>query len=742
MPRHINPVEPERTATAPYNFVPLPNKILTVDEGVDVNGKKEKLWDMHDQYVPGTHSGWIDLNLKTLTPLFIRGPITKIGEEWDKRDSRLRAEPFKNKDGVPVIPGSSLRGMIRSLVEVLSFSKINPVTDERPFFRTVSDDRIGKVYRKRMIHAGQKPNGGFARNSGNQWVILPAKEVLKVRHELLTCCGIPDSEHPNQDYHPSWYCQHKPCWFQRSAENSKNVDRFSLTKNDVWEEGVLVLTGFVGGKKHEFIFVAEDNPIQIEIPEDIFRRFHEKEQITKWQKEAFPANSPPNIGRIGAGVLRDGEPLFFLSSDSEISRDNPGGVVFFGRAQMFRYPYDCSPLDLVPEKIRNAGLDLAEILFGTIEREIIKSRVYFNDALAQGESTKWFEEIIVPRILASPKITCFQHYLTQDGTKEKDELTTYLKSDKTTIRGHKYYWHNWDIERKNEAVKEVSGHNNLLLNLQLPNPVDKQHTIIRPVKKDVNFTARINFNNLSDIELGALLTALELPDGCAHKIGMCKPLGLGSIQIKTKLFLISPHNRYASWGKDGFVQTDEKDFIHAFEEYILEHARNSEETIIESNQGLLIIKRLQALNNLLNWDAKPAVKDIEYMPVDEFRQRKVLLTPHKVIGQDEPLWRDDPPKPGLEKENKMNMTVQELDITNVVTPMIKKKPIGSGQTLDGTLMKKGEHWVALFDGDSREAIIVNSDKITDDVIDGSKAIFYIKKQSKKDGIVARIDKLL
>jgi hypothetical protein len=73
------------------------------------------------------------------------------------------------------------------------------------------------------------------------------------------------------------------------------------------------------------------------------------------------------------------------------------------------------------------------------DRKAIKGRVFFEDALASDGGPGWLEEIIVPRILSSPKVTTFQHYLTQGGTKGKGGLTTYLYGDQTTIRGHKLY---------------------------------------------------------------------------------------------------------------------------------------------------------------------------------------------------------------------------------------------------------------------------------------------------------------
>src|SRR5690606_18487485 len=125
----------------------------------------------------------------------------------------------------------------------------------------------------------------------------------------------------------------------------------------------------------------------------------------------------------------------------------------------------------------------------------IKGRVYFDDAIATHGGPTWFEPPIVPQVLLAPKPTTFQHYLTQDGAKGKDQLTTYIDGDHTTIRGHKLYWHRWDNGSDVSQVKEGSNHDSLLQDLRRASPEDTQHTIIRPVKAGVTFAGRIRFEN-------------------------------------------------------------------------------------------------------------------------------------------------------------------------------------------------------------------------------------------------------
>jgi len=745
IPRHRNPTKATRTAIAPYNFVPLPEKVYCVEEGIEVGGEKVKPWERHDVFIPGANHGWIDIEIRTLTPLFIRGAVTcDDRDRWDSRDTRVRPEPFLTADGTPAIPGSSLRGMVRTLVEILSFAKIQPVNDQKPFFRTVSDDRIGKEYRARMLRGGQTPRGGVLHRDGDRWSIAPCR-VARVSREVLSRAGVQFSGGPN--YTPDWRYQHKDCWVRKSSESDEVEEiKFDNLKRDGWIRGRLVLTGNAPKKTREFVFLDEDPASsRIRIPAEIWERFHDDDQITQWQERAFPANKPATGCRRIAGGLCDGELVFFLQDDSQKTEDNPDGLVFLGRAQMFRFPYDLSPAELVPDPIRNAGLDLAEAMFGRVgkDKKAIKGRVFFEDAVASDGGPQGLVEVIVPRVLSSPKVTTFQHYLTQDGTKGKDDLTTYLTGDQTTIRGHKLYWHRWDSNQGLAQVKEPQQHNQLLQDLSSQNPRDSQHTLIRPVKAGVTFKGRIRFENLTDLELGALLSALQLPEGCAHRLGMGKPLGLGSVQITARLHLIDRSRRYTGWSETGAINDDGTRFRGAFVEKMLLHAQQAGETMITGNQGLRRIARLDALFLLLEWRQRPSVNDTRYMQIEggnEFRERPVLPSPHKVVGKTEPGWKGVTPQSGKPAE-----ALTEAPEPPAPIPPAKRavKPVDKGQTRTGVLHgSKEKGWFAQFEGDDRRAVITNPSKIPADLMDGAAAEFYIEEQSKKKGIKARFERLV
>jgi CRISPR-associated protein (TIGR03986 family) len=761
MPRHVNPISPNRTATAPYNFVPLPERVFDVAEGIDVDGKKIKPWEMHDCFVPGTYSGRIELSIETLTPLFIRGTVSPRDDgSWDDRDPRLRPAPYLTRDGRPAIPGSSLRGMVRTLVEILTFSKIQPVTAMKPFFRTVADDRIGRAYRNRMILGGQKPHGGILRLQDDGVTIEP-REVIRVQRTALKS-SVPFQDGPN--YTPPWPQQHGRCWVKLEVASPDITDirlQSERPSGSGWRAATLVLTGNSPKKKREFVFLEPDEPAgpAIRVPDNVWLRFHDDDQITNWQERAFPQNCPHGVRRKAPGHLRDGEPVFFLTDDQRKSNDNPDGLVFLGRAGMFRLPYDRSPDELIPEHLRGASLDLAEAMFGKAERsEAIKGRVHFEDAVALDTmpSGGWFERTIVPQILSSPKPTTFQHYLTQDATKGKDQLTTYLDGDRTTIRGHKIYWHRWGSGGDLSQVIERNDHQ-LLQDLRQANPSDTQHTLIRPVKAGVTFAGFVRFENLTELELGALLHALQLPEGCAHRLGMGKPLGLGSIRITARLKTIDRVARYRAWQPAGVEESDGNRFRSVFLEAILSHARASGETLLNGQTGLRQIARLDTLYCLLEWANRPSREKTEYMQRQMFEDRPVLPTPHGVTGSREPPWPPDAPRPAPDSAagdsprggRSGRTTVRPSPGTDsmsrqrqVPNKVSQRKPIQAGQTRTGTLKRSDTGWVAVFEDDDREAQIVNAHKIDPKSSEGTTAEFYILEQSKRVGIRCRFERAL
>ncbi|RCK78249.1 MAG: DUF324 domain-containing protein [Candidatus Ozemobacter sibiricus] len=724
---HCDP-DRSRAATAPYNFIRLPRKVFWVTEGIATAHGPLKPWEHHDEFLPGTHSGWIDLEITALTPLFIRGPVARRAHGWDAREARLRGEPFLDSSGRPVIPGSSLRGMIRTLVEILGFARVQPVTRQKPFFRTVDVSRLGRAYRQRMVQGATKPQGGYLERRGSDWCIAPC-QVARVERTLLEKMGVTFSD---RNYKPSWKFQHRKVWV-KVERNVVETLSFNQRREPGWSEGTLVLTGNSPRKKHEFVFYGQPGE-PVAIPETLWERFHDDDQITQWQQQAFPRNEPKGAHRPAAGALREGEPVFFLCRPDEVDPEaNPHGLVFFGRAQMFRLPYDCSPYDLLPEEHKAAGLDLAEAMFGRVAGQktdgpTLKGRVVFADAVAIGDHREWLDPVLVPNILSSPKPTCFPHYLVQDSS-APDQLRTYLREDGAEVRGHKLYWHR-SLPAGQVAAADQQA---LLKDLSSNCPQNTQHCLMRPVKKDVRFRGRIRFSNLTDLELGALLAAVRLPPECAHKIGMAKPLGFGSIRVTPTLTLIDRSRRYEAWNDEGAKSADPQSFIERFAEAMLAHARKAGEPMVPEKRGLESIERLSDLYLMLNWQSRPAWEKTATMPLQEFRERKVLPSP-LMVATEKPRCPQPPPSlptPAREPPSSMRSPPP-------VQPQKQVSQLQKGKTIKGQLQRDAQgQWVSVFPSETTSAIITNAKDIPSETEDGARAEFFVVESAKKQEL-ARI----
>ena len=144
-PKHNNPTSPERTAHAPYNFVPLPEKVVPAqpnlsDQDLDLGRAMDHY---HCACYPGdtkcentaespinergrVYSGVIKCEIVAESPVYVRGMAEtdffaelkeKPVHEMDDKRKRQYARFYSlANNGQPAIPGSSLRGMIRSIV--------------------------------------------------------------------------------------------------------------------------------------------------------------------------------------------------------------------------------------------------------------------------------------------------------------------------------------------------------------------------------------------------------------------------------------------------------------------------------------------------------------------------------------------------------------------------------------------------------------------------------------------------
>lgn len=568
-------------AKAPYNFVPLNDRVVPCPH-------QELKDSFGDAYNTGFLTGYIDCELETVTPLF-------IGQEQDRDRQGRSTDPlqFFNIDGKPRIPGSSLRGMVRNLIEIASWGKFTGINAKRKlYFRDVADSNssLGKLYRE-LLQKGEV-RSGILKKRGRKYIVEPSHPasggtIFTVSMDIARSIGF------------FGHFNYKHIYFlpeERGERDFSRVRNLSLSQKPGYVEGVLVASGpFPKKRNHWIITLPKNGKQQIEIPEDVISNY----KLDKSRKpEADLLEQLKEEKKAKSGV-----PCFYV-------QDHEGKVAAFGHTLYFRMPYHHSIGDQRPNNlIDTAVVDIPEALFG--KEAQFATRLFFQDAHLAEERKDLYCILGLPR-LESPKPTSYQLYLEQNS-KYKDQLKHWDHND-ARLRGYKLYWHK-DISDK--PVPGVIGQD---ANFQ-----------VRAINPRVKFKFRIRYDNLAPIELGALLFVLNLPDGLLHKLGMGKPVGLGSVKIVGKLVVSDRVNRYCQlfdgqhWAT-AEQQAQPQEYISEFERYILTSIGSKEMSLWDH-------PRMRALRTMLNWSYTKNPKWMDatgYMGVGKFK-KQVLPTPEEVI---------------------------------------------------------------------------------------------------------------
>lgn len=672
VPKHKSPTRKDRTAVAPYNFVPIADPVITFPDD-----ERNPLAVDQSRYHSGRRTGWIDVFLTTKSPLYVRGSLKpedhqkmekeeKGGKENVPHLEKVRNRPdfFQTGNGEPVIPGSSLRGMIRQMVEILGHGKLKPVMKTPLVYRAVGDTSShGEAYRKLLMQEDPDTTkrhyyeplfeAGYIRYKAEtgEWFIQPAvKTADGASYGRINHRRIPDNLNKwhNSKNAQEIYVQFGPRDYQEVRGGFLHVKYakiFSASRREVAEaptQAVLVRSGHMFSKRTEAVFMLPDEQADwIPIPDgsdendprDLVTAY--RDQITTEQEKL--------LGRDG--VLIDHQPVFYLMQNSKL-------LFFFGHTQMFRMPYPHSPQEmLLPLHWDDSRIDFAEAMFGKARGQQgtgLAGRVFVSDACLHEEQDKldiWLSEnpVIIPKVLSSPKPTTFQHYLTQSNpdANQGKGLHTYNSGPRqSTLRGFKLYWHKGKQLRRSDYAENEK---------DIDQKKDKIHTKIRPVKEGVRFTFRVHFENLLPAELGLLWWALAPPkvngQECCHKLGMGKPLGLGTVKLEPELHLVELVSRYSTLFDDAQSGWEEGTAADLVEQVITEAVDNFEQFVLKRSKrnesSLADTQRVQMLLAMLAWPG-PNPEKTRYMEIEysdpsakrgkrnEYKERPVLPDPLNV----------------------------------------------------------------------------------------------------------------
>jgi len=570
---------------APYNFVPLPNIIVPTDGRTNSN----------DQYLEDYYSGYINITIKNKTPIFIGGKNS--GTE----DSR-KIKFFKRGSEL-CIPGSSVRGLLRTMTEIFSFSNISFVDRSKILFhRNIGNSR----YRNKVL-TGSVPKckpGYIVKTKGDNYGIFKAAEFningqlesifrfngqYQGRKFNVNGLNIDVKEHSSRQiwFEPTRSKDH-PHRGRKLKYALISPNKLSITEKDTFERGTIIVTGKMHTRKHMNWIIGSKTDQWINVPAEVIHDY---------------VNDSSRDGNINIIKACDKEneivPCFYITNGHK-DKDGSPEIISIGHTPIQRIAYKNNIGSFIkPDKNK---LDIAQGMFGSTDASIC-GKLQFEDCLCKDE---YKLENGVAKTLSSPKPTTYLHYLEQNksGTKDWD-------SNDTKLRGNKLYWHSKHSWKSTKAPSKVN-------------------SILNVLEESKDFKGRINFNNLSKVELGCLITVLNLPENHCYKIGMGKSIGMGSIEITSDISLINRKSRYEKVFDVGeqeiklnsasyeLPDKDFKSYKIAFESYLEEHGVNT---------PLHIDSRIKNFLSLLKWDDEKLETTrwktmTTYMDLKDFKRAK------------------------------------------------------------------------------------------------------------------------
>ena len=467
----------------PYNFVPFSQKVLEYKEDIPA----------HDSTDPGLKTGEIHVTLTAETPVFV--------SDGDRDDPHF----FRGPDGRFMLPGSTIRGMVRSNMQILGFGLVRAgedLEDQRAFYRKIADARnstgggLKTYYHTALaVKSLRSPSGknysipgniraGYLRRKGDGYVIQPvAGNYFKVSRKRPDAAALGDGP-----------ARTVPVAYTAGGEQVKQLCPAAKGRPDM-ARGVLLFTGKpINPSKpnHLYLFPeADEQALPVSISKE-----DELAYTADWEgrRNSLKAYYDPDFWRLPDGG--EEKPVFYIHHN---------GHTYFGMSLYLRIGYHYSLKEGLPKSHREKQdrpdfLDWPRAILGYAQPEgSRRSRVSFGDFPAQGSPR---ELDLVETVLSNPKISYYPGYVVKGD---------HYNQEGFQLRGYKQYW-----------LKEAQAV-----------PADKKNAAskLRPLPAGTVFSGVIRYKNLYPEELGLLLWALRLEEGCYQSVGMGKPYGYGRMKL-------------------------------------------------------------------------------------------------------------------------------------------------------------------------------------------------------------------
>ena len=584
--------------TAPYGFVPLANQVYHPEWLAGTTPPP-----VHDVPFSDGICGTLEMEVEAETPIFARGRSQEFFQLSDKRYA---------------IPGTSLRGCLRNIVEIVTFSRFSRVNDHRYAVRDlnnrhlygqymadiVKDARTGKGEPMPLVNAGWLRREG--RGEDARYLIQVcdfAKFEYRSLMDVARQRGVRDFRPGEKQSSVNKY----RTWGQANLDVEAKVEwkrPVQVGQRHMHSQfgkaipapgqarGTLVMTGQparwvpdqVGrrpgagsAKHHDFLFF-ETKKVELEVTRRVFEDFEFAHSDRGQQNRLGKSQTPNEEWAYWEERLEKGQkvPVFFLSEGNQVQS--------FGLAMMFRLPYKNSIHEAIGnvsgKHLEKEGLDFAEGLFGTVREDknraakdlgfALKGRVGISHALAEGDPKPMGP---VQAILGAPKASYYPNYVEQQpgshgGQPIRDNRGNPVYQTWMDPHGAPRGWKRYRPLTETHIPKPPSGGDGRPLNL------DKVGTTFRPLPAGTRFRAHIDVHNLKPAELGALLWAIELggDEKARHTLGMARPLGFGRCKMRVtrhdlkdmadrSVDLAPCREAFAAWKPERLQSSQVKEFL-------------------------------------------------------------------------------------------------------------------------------------------------------------------------------------
>ncbi len=497
----------------PYNFV-------SVDWE---QSNKKDIGETH-----GSITGVMNCRIYTKTPIAI--PDTASVNEDAAHHKTYTF--MRNTDGKMMIPGSSLRGVIRSVYETVTDSCF------------VTSDVKQIITRRAEMKMKEYGDAYLLVPSGNGWELREAdRYLIKI-----------DDGGKHRPFNKPAY-KHCVTWteddlkrhkygeeisFEPAEPYKKSDDENEITVGTVVKE--INQNGSMGGylylgevppldekgrcqttKHFESIFREKDGAKVEVVPDDLIDSI--KTIYRKYNDEAVNRCLTKDHQQFYAGVIECIEqkrtlPVWYNQKTKKVSLASIGRIAY--RRTMGDMLGVKSPCTELKSLCKGCSL------FGMAKNEgKVGSRIRITDAVSCGEE-KTIQKVVL-RELASPHISYEPFYLQY----KNDNFCTY-DTQGATLRGRKYYWHDTRKEIYKETEKTERN-----ATMDLADGGDTAH--------QNEFAFRIYFNNITKDQLEELKWVLTLGENNSnskkcHKIGHGKAIGLGSVKITIENIMVRDYN--------------------------------------------------------------------------------------------------------------------------------------------------------------------------------------------------------